>query len=307
MKKAIHIFIFACLALYGTAVFAQNATGSYIVFQPDNRTTNLSAEDVNTIWQDIEKIAAASGNIMSRHDFTELTASLGLQSTGSNLRNEQELRGRLAQIPSYKNLIFTRITRWGKHFNVSMEKVALPGFTMTRASLPLSAKITTIEQLLDKLPGLMKELGFSEKVLQPLSKPFVLVMPPTADKPLQTFCTALQKHLSEGGVKSSIQADGTATSDAVMAYVVFDKYENQSQTLDLPMQKRQLLKTSISLSGKLSMESNGTKTDFSFSRSDSRTGKPEAGQPVENEFLDLVAHDTAKQIIQKLNATQASP
>ena len=307
MKKSLHILLFACFTCLGV-VSAQNAAApSCIVFQPDNRTTNLSAEEVNTIWQTIESLASASATTMSRNDFLDFTTSIGLQPTGSNLRNEQDLRGRIAQNTPYKNLIFTRITRWGNHFNVSMEKVSLPDFTLIRANLPLSAKISTVEQLLNKLPSLIKQLGFNEKVLQPLDKPLILSFPPTADKPLQTFCMALQKHLSEGGVKTSVQSNNAANGNAIMVYVEFDKYENQSQILDLPMQKRKLLKTSINLAGSLTMESNGEKTTLTFSKSDSRTGKPEADLPGENEFLDTVAQDTAKQVIQKLNARQSVP
>ena len=307
MKKSLHILLFTCISSLGIA-FAQNAPAtSCIVFQPDNRTTNLSAIEVNTIWQTIESLTSASGTVMPRKDFLDFTTSIGLQPTGSNLRNEQDLRGRIAQNTPYKNLIFTRITRWGNHFNVSMEKVSLPDFTLTRANLPLSAKITTVEQLLDKLPSLIKQLGFDEKVLQPLDKPLILSLPPTADKPLQTFCNALQKHLSEGGIKTSVQSNNVVNSNAIMASVEFDKYENQSQTLDFPMQKRKLLKTSINLSGRLSMESKGEKITLTFSKSDSRTAPPETAQFNENDFIDTVARDTAKQIIQKLNARKTVP
>ena len=307
MKKSLNILLFACFTCLGVAT-AQNAAGpSCIVFQPDNRTTALSADDINTIWRALEQMTSTSCTVMPRKDFLDFTTSIGLQPTGSNLRNEQDLRGRIAQNTPYKNLIFTRITRWGNHFNVSMEKVSLPDFTLTRANLPLSAKITTVEQLLDKLPSLIKQLGFNEKVLQPLDKPLILSLPPTADKPLQTFCMALQKHLSKGGVKTSMQSNNAANDNAIMVYVEFDKYENQSQTLDLPMQKRKLLKTSINLSGSLSMESNGKKTTLTFSKSDSRTGPPETALSNENNFIDTVAQDTAKQVIQKLNTRKTAP
>ena len=192
MKKALNIFLLSCLTCLGTAT-AQNALGC-MVFQPDNRTTNLSAEDVNTIWTAIENMASASATVMSRQGFLELTNTIGLVPTGANLRNDNNMRNKLIQAaPS--SLIFTRITRWGSHFNVSMEKISLPDFVLTRATLPLSAKISTLEQLLDKLPGLMNQLGLVEKVTRPLDKPLMLLIPPAADKPLQTFCTALLKHV----------------------------------------------------------------------------------------------------------------
>ena len=306
MKKSLHILLFTCITCLGVAS-AQNASAtSCIVFQPDNRTTNLSATEVNTIWQTIESLASASTTTMPRKDFLDFATSIGLQPTGSNIRNEQELRGRIIQNTPYKNLIFTRITRWGNHFNVSMEKISLPDFTLTRANLPLSAKINTLEQLLDKLPSLMNQLGLAEKVMQPLDKPLILSLPPTADKPLQTFCSALRKHLSKAGVQSVIQSQD-AVGDGIRLSVVLDTFENKSQTLDLPMQKRQLLKTSINLAGTLSMVDGGERSTFSFSKSDSRTTAPEAAQSNENDFIDTVAHDTAKQIIQKLNARKTVP
>ncbi len=303
MKKALNIFLLSCLTCLGTAT-AQNALGC-MVFQPDNRTTNLSAEDVNTIWTAIENMASASATVMSRQGFLELTNTIGLVPTGANLRNDNNMRNKLIQAaPS--SLIFTRITRWGSHFNVSMEKISLPDFVLTRATLPLSAKISTLEQLLDKLPGLMNQLGLVEKVTRPLDKPLMLLIPPAADKPLQTFCTALQKHLSEAGVAAVIRTQDAA-GDGIRISVVIDTFENKSQTMDLPMQKRQLVKTAINLSGKMSMTDGNKQNTFSFSKSDSRTGAPEASALNENDVLDAVARDSAMQIIRKLNAKSSAP
>ena len=303
MKKALNIFLLSCLTCLGTAT-AQNALGC-MVFQPDNRTTNLSAEDVNTIWTAIENMASASATVMSRQDFLELTNTIGLLPTGSNLRNDNNMRNKLIQTaPS--SLIFTRITRWGSHFNVSMEKISMPDFVLTRATLPLSAKISTLEQLLDKLPGLMNQLGLVEKVTRPLDKPLMLLIPPAADKPLQTFCTALQKHLSEAGVAAVVRTQDAA-GDGIRISVVIDTFENTSQTMDLPMQKRQLVKTAINLSGKMSMTDGNKQNTFSFSKSDSRTGAPEASALNENDVLDAVARDSAMQIIRKLNAKSSAP
>lgn len=303
MKKALNIFLLSCLTCLGTAT-AQNALGC-MVFQPDNRTTNLSAEDVNTIWTAIENMASASATVMSRQGFLELTNTIGLLPTGSNLRNDNAMRNKLIQAaPS--SLIFTRITRWGSHFNVSMEKISLPDFVLTRATLPLSAKISTLEQLLDKLPGLMNQLGLVEKVTRPLDKPLMLLIPPAADKPLQTFCTALQKHLSEAGVAAVVRTQDAA-GDGIRISVVIDTFENKSQTMDLPMQKRQLVKTAINLSGKMSMTDGNKQNTFSFSKSDSRTGAPEASALNENDVLDAVARDSAMQIIRKLNAKSSAP
>ena len=303
MKKALNIFLLSCLTCLGTAT-AQNALGC-MVFQPDNRTTNLSAEDVNTIWTAIENMASASATVMSRQGFLELTNTIGLVPTGANLRNDNNMRNKLIQAaPS--SLIFTRITRWGNHFNVSMEKISLPDFVLTRATLPLSAKISTLEQLLDKLPGLMNQLGLVEKVTRPLDKPLMLLIPPTADKPLQTFCTALQKHLAEAGVAAVVRTQDAA-GDGIRISVVIDTFENKSQTMDLPMQKRQLVKTAINLSGKMSMTDGNKQNTFSFSKSDSRTGAPEASALNENDVLDAVARDSAMQIIRKLNAKSSAP
>ncbi len=303
MKKALNIFLLSCLTCLGTAT-AQNALGC-MVFQPDNRTTNLSAEDVNTIWTAIETMASASATVMSRQGFLELTNTIGLVPTGANLRNDNNMRNKLIQAaPS--SLIFTRITRWGSHFNVSMEKISLPDFVLTRATLPLSAKISTLEQLLDKLPGLMNQLGLVEKVTRPLDKPLMLLIPPAADKPLQTFCTALQKHLSEAGVAAVVRTQDAA-GDGIRISVVIDTFENKSQTMDLPMQKRQLVKTAINLSGKMSMTDGNKQNTFSFSKSDSRTGAPEASALNENDVLDAVARDSAMQIIRKLNAKSSAP
>ncbi len=303
MKKALNIFLLSCLTCLGTAT-AQNALGC-MVFQPDNRTTNLSAEDVNTIWTAIENMASASATVMSRQGFLELTNTIGLVPTGANLRNDNAMRNKLIQAaPS--SLIFTRITRWGNHFNVSMEKISLPDFVLTRATLPLSAKISTLEQLLDKLPGLMNQLGLVEKVTRPLDKPLMLLIPPAADKPLQTFCTALQKHLSEAGVAAVVRTQDAA-GDGIRISVVIDTFENKSQTMDLPMQKRQLVKTAINLSGKMSMTDGNKQNTFSFSKSDSRTGAPEASALNENDVLDAVARDSAMQIIRKLNAKSSAP
>ena len=303
MKKALNIFLLSCLTCLGTAT-AQNALGC-MVFQPDNRTTNLSAEDVNTIWTAIENMASASATVMSRQGFLELTNTIGLLPTGSNLRNDNNMRNKLIQTaPS--SLIFTRITRWGSHFNVSMEKISMPDFVLTRATLPLSAKISTLEQLLDKLPGLMNQLGLVEKVTRPLDKPLMLLIPPAADKPLQTFCTALQKHLSEAGVAAVVRTQAAA-GDGIRISVVIDTFENTSQTMDLPMQKRQLVKTAINLSGKMSMTDGNKQNTFSFSKSDSRTGAPEASALNENDVLDAVARDSAMQIIRKLNAKSSAP
>lgn len=303
MKKALNIFLLSCLTCLGTAT-AQNALGC-MVFQPDNRTTNLSAEDVNTIWTAIENMASASATVMSRQGFLELTNTIGLLPTGSNLRNDNNMRNKLIQTaPS--SLIFTRITRWGSHFNVSMEKISMPDFVLTRATLPLSAKISTLEQLLDKLPGLMNQLGLVEKVTRPLDKPLMLLIPPAADKPLQTFCTALQKHLSEAGVTAVVRTQDAA-GDGIRISVVIDTFENKSQTMDLPMQKRQLVKTAINLSGKMSMTDGNKQNTFSFSKSDSRTGAPEASALNENDVLDAVARDSAMQIIRKLNAKSSAP
>ena len=303
MKKALNIFLLSCLTCLGTAV-AQNAT-SCMVFQPDNRTTNLSAEDVNTIWTAVETIASASTTVMSRQGFLELTNTIGLVPTGANLRNDNNIRSKLIQAaPS--SLIFTRITRWGNHFNVSMEKVSLPDFVLTRATLPLSAKISTLEQLLDKLPGLMNQLGLVEKVTRPLDKPLMLLIPPAADKPLQTFCTALQKHLAEAGVAAVVRTQDT-DGDGIRISVVIDTFENKSQTMDLPMQKRQLVKTAINLSGKMYMTDGDKQNTFSFSKSDSRTGAPETAALNENDVLDAVARDSAMQIIRKLNAKSSAP
>ena len=303
MKKALNIFLLSCLTCLGTAT-AQNALGC-MVFQPDNRTTNLSAEDVNTIWTAIENMASASATVMSRQGFLELTNTIGLVPTGANLRNDNNMRNKLIQAaPS--SLIFTRITRWGSHFNVSMEKISLPDFVLTRATLPLSAKISTLEQLLDKLPGLMNQLGLVEKVTRPLDKPLMLLITPTADKPLQTFCTALQKHLSEAGVAAVVRTQDAA-GDGIRISVVIDTFENKSQTMDLPMQKRQLVKTAINLSGKMYMTDGNKQNTFSFSKSDSRTGAPEASALNENDVLDAVARDSAMQIIRKLNAKSSAP
>ena len=304
MKKALNILILTCFTCLGTAT-AQNAPGC-IIFQPDNRTTNLSVEDVNKIWQTVENLAAVSATVMPRQSFLEMTNTIGLLPTGSNLRSNNNIRNKTAKLaPSA--LIFTRITRWGNNFNVSMEKVSLPDFVLTRATLPLSAKISTLEQLLDKLPSLMNQLGLAEKVIQPLNKPLTLLMPPTADKPLQTFCTALQKHLSNAGVQAALQTQDGTNGDGIRISVVLDTFENKSQTMDLPMQKRQLLKTSINISGKMSMIDGDKQNTFSFSKSDSRTGAPETAALNENAILDAVAHESALQIIQKLNAQSSAP
>jgi hypothetical protein len=304
MKKALNILLLACLICFETAT-AQN-TPSCIVFQPDNRTTNLSAEDVNKIWQTVENMASASGTVMPRQDFLEMTNTIGLLPTGSNLRSNNNIRNKVAKFAP-ASLIFTRITRWGNNFNVSMEKVSLPDFVLTRATLPLSAKISTLGQLLDKLPSLMNQLGLAEKVIQPLNKPLTLLIPPTADKPLQTFCAALQKHLSNAGVQAVVQTQDSVNNDGIQISVVIDTFENKSQTMDLPMQKRQLVKTSINLSGTMSMIDGDKQNTFSFSKSDSRTGTPETAALNENDILDAVAHESALQIIQKLNANKSAP
>jgi hypothetical protein len=187
-----------------------------------------------------------------------------------------------------------------------MEKISLPDFVLTRATLPLSAKISTLEQLLDKLPGLMNQLGLVEKVTRPLDKPLMLLIPPTADKPLQTFCAALQKHLSDAGVAAVVQTQDAA-GDGIRISVVIDTFENKSQTMDLPMQKRQLVKTAINLSGKMYMTDGNKQNTFSFSKSDSRTGAPETAALNENDVLDAVARDSAMQIIRKLNAKSSAP
>jgi hypothetical protein len=304
MKKALNILFLICFACFGTAT-AQNAPNC-IVFQPDNRTTKLSAEDINKIWQTVESLASASVTVLPRQDFQEMTNTIGLLPTGSNLRSNNNIRNKVAKLaPS--SLIFTRITRWGNNFNVSMEKVSLPDFVLTRATLPLSAKISTLEQLLDKLPSLMNQLGLAEKVIQPLNKPLTLLMPPTADKPLQTFCAALQKHLSVAGIQAALQTQDGINADGIRISVVLDTFENKSQTMDLPMQKRQLLKTSINISGKMSMIDGDKQNTFSFSKSDSRTGAPETAALNENAILDAVAHESALQIIQKLNAQSSAP
>jgi hypothetical protein len=132
-------------------------------------------------------------------------------------------------------------------------------------------------------------------------------MPPTADKPLQTFCTALQKHLSNAGVQAALQTQDGTNGDGIRISVVLDTFENKSQTMDLPMQKRQLLKTSINISGKMSMIDGDKQNTFSFSKSDSRTGAPETAALNENAILDAVAHESALQIIQKLNAQSSAP
>ncbi len=304
MKKALNILLLACLICFETAT-AQN-TPSCIVFQPDNRTTNLSAEDVNKIWQTVENMASASGTVMPRQDFLEMTNTIGLLPTGSNLRSNNNIRNKVAKFAP-ASLIFTRITRWGNNFNVSMEKVSLPDFVLTRATLPLSAKISTLGQLLDKLPSLMNQLGLAEKVIQPLNKPLTLLIPPTADKPLQTFCAALQKHLSNAGVQAVVQTQDSVNNDGIQISVVIDTFENKSQTMDLPMQKRQLVKTSINLSSTMSMIDGDKQNTFSFSKSDSRTGTPETAALNENDILDAVAHESALQIIQKLNANKSAP
>ena len=304
MKKALNIFLLFCFTCLGTAI-AQNAPGC-IIFQPDNRTTNLSLDDVNKIWQTVESLASASATIMPRQSFLEMINTIGLLPTGSNLRSNNNIRNKVAKVaPSA--LIFTRITRWGNNFNVSMEKVSLPDFALTRATLPLSAKISSLEQLLDKLPGLMNQLGLAEKVIQPLNKPLTLLMPPTADKPLQTFCTALQKYLSNAGVQAVLQTQDGVNGDGIRISVVLDTFENKSQTMDLPMQKRQLVKTSINISGKMSMIDGDKQNTFSFSKSDSRTGAPETAALNGNDILDAVAHESALQIIQKLNAQSSAP
>ena len=304
MKKALNILFLTCFACLGTAT-AQN-TPNCIVFQPDNRTTNLSVEDVNKIWQTVENLASASATVLPRQDFQEMTNTIGLLPTGSNIRSNNNIRNKIAQFTPAV-LIFTRITRWGNNFNVSMEKVSLPDFVLTRATLPLSAKISTLEQLLDKLPRLMNQLGLVEKVMQPLNKPLMLLMPPTADKPLQTFCAALQKQLSVAGVQATLQTQDGITGDGIRISVVLDTFENKTQTLDLPMQKRQLIKTSINLSGKIYMIDDDKQNTFSFSKSDSRTGAPENATLNENDVLDAVAHESAMQIIQKLNVQSSAP
>ena len=306
MKKSTFILFFVCMALCRLVLSAQNTPPAYIIFQPDNRTTNLTAEDINKIWLAIETLAATSGTVMPRDAFMEMTNSIGLLPTGSNLRTDYNIRNKISRL-STSGLLFTRITRWGNHFNVSMEKATIPNFQLTRATLPLSAKINTTEQLLDKLPSLMDELGLVEKVLRPLDKPLQLVMPPTADKPLQTFCADLQKHLSAGGIKTIVGAPKDNSKDRILLTIDFDKFESNSQTLDIPMQKRQLLKTTINLSGRISMTSGDETTIFNFSKSDSQTGKPDNTHSNVNTFLDNVAHGSALQIIQKLNAKQPAP
>ena len=77
--------------------------------------------------------------------------------------------------------------------------------------------------------------------------------------------------------------------------------------MDLPMQKRQLVKTAINLSGKMYMTDGNKQNTFSFSKSDSRTGAPEASALNENDVLDAVARDSAMQIIRKLNAKSSAP
>jgi hypothetical protein len=152
----------------------------------------------------------------------------------------------------------------------------------------------------------MNQLGLVEKVTRPLDKPLMLLIPPAADKPLQTFCTALQKHLSEAGVAAEVRTQDAA-GDGIRISVVIDTFENKSQTMDLPMQKRQLVKTAINLSGKMYMTDGNKQNTFSFSKSDSRTGAPEASALNENDVLDAVARDSAMQIIRKLNAKSSAP
>jgi hypothetical protein len=143
--------------------------------------------------------------------------------------------------------------------------------------------------------------------MQPLNKPLTLLMPPTADKPLQTFCAALQKHLSVAGIQAALQTQDGINADGIRISVVLDTFENKTQTLDFPMQKRQLVKTSIDLSGKIYMANGDKQHTFSFSKSDSRTGAPETAALNENDVLDAVAHESALQIIQKLNTQSSAP
>ncbi len=303
MKKSLYILFFTCMTYLGIAIAQNTSSTPCIVFQPDNRTTILSTEEVNTIWQTLEKLAGMSTQVMSRQAFLDFATGNSLLPTGSNIREEQDVRQKVIDNASGSTLLFTRITRWGNHFNVSMEKVTLPSFQMTRATLPLSAKVNTLEQLLDKLPGLMNQLGIAGKTLSKTEKQLALILPKETSKPLKTFYEALRKHLLEAGANPVIQSEIDENNNLIKISADFDTFESKSQMLDLPMQNRKIVKISINLEGTLLMQSGDVKTTFSFSKSDNRTIGAEDNNQKTNEeaFIDDVARDTVDNIIQKLN------
>ena len=302
MKSAITILLFVFLAHSAMIASGGNVPYRYIVFQPDNRTTTLEPDDVNAIWRKIEGIAQAAGGVMGRDDFHEMQSKVGLEPTGSNLRREASLKKRLAAEVCDANLIFTRITNWGNHFNVAIENVSVgnattPNFNIKRAALPLSAKIYSLEQILEHIPSLMEQLGVFKAASSAMPSQLSLIRPEKPTPQLNAFYDSLQKYLAEAGIETT--AD---TADGIRISAVFDTFDCSSQTLDLPMQNRKIVKRNINVVMQLFLKDK----IFKIQKSTERTFKPNADQldidSFINSFIDTIAHDSVGSIMQELKA-----
>ncbi|MBR6057617.1 MAG: hypothetical protein IKP58_05540 [Victivallales bacterium] len=297
MKNSITILLFVILAYSVMIASAQNTSSRYIVFQPDNRTTSLSQDDVNRIWKTQESLAGMAGQVMPRENFLSMAQKIKLMETGSNLQSDLSLRKQLAAEAGTANLIFTRIINWGSRYNVSMEMVSTPRFMRKRAVLPLEARIDTPEQIIEKIPELMKQLGITMSTPAVVFSELYMIPPKTPSRQLETFYTSMKNYLEENGVKMT---DDSASK--LKLSVVFDVFDSSSQTLYLPMQKRQIVKSNVNLEGRIIVNDNNEITTFPFRKTTERTSRPNAAQLDIDSFIESAAKDSAANVMGKLQS-----
>lgn len=296
MKNAIAILLFVIFAQSAMIASAQNASSRYVVFQPDNRTSSLSQEDVNRIWKKLETVVGLSGQVMSREDFNAMLARISLENNGSNLRQDPSLRTKLAAEAGPANMIFTRITSWAGYFNLSIEMIHTSNFiNIKRTTLPLSAKISTTEQILDIIPELMKKLGVLRPQAPNMLSAMYLVPPDTPSPKLKLFYDSLQKHLVAEGIKMT----NDTTSELQLA-AFFDTFDFSSQTLDLPMQKRRIVKNTVNVQGSLFLKKNGETMTITFQKTAEQACPPKQFQSYVESVIDSIAHDSAASVAEKL-------
>ena len=238
-----------------------------------------------------------AGQVMPRENFLSMAQKIKLMETGSNLQSDISLRKQLAAEAGTANLIFTRIINWGSRYNVSMEMVSTPRFMRKRAVLPLEARIDTPEQIIEKIPELMKQLGITMSTPAVVFSELYMIPPKTPSRQLETFYTSMKNYLEENGVKMT---DDSASK--LKLSVVFDVFDSSSQTLYLPMQKRQIVKSNVNLEGRIIVNDNNEITTFPFRKTTERTSRPNAAQLDIDSFIESAAKDSAANVMGKLQS-----
>ncbi len=237
---------FALLACLLLLPFLVSAGGGIAVgvCRPVN-SAKLQSAEVSRIWSELEtQCACTVMATMERGRFRSTMRELGLDETGNGLRYDEEKRAALKSHAQLGYLLFSKVRKWGGVYSMSVELVKMSDFSIRRATMELDKDVTSIDELISRVPDLLDELGLDVKPDSTGEKLgfrelILLGNKATGNKFSAEFLTCLRDAFLRGGYRCEFSGGGK--TGAYELTLRSFSVELTREELSLPVQMRSVM------------------------------------------------------------------